>query len=70
MLEFLKTLNQPHEDFCLCKFGGRTFVPATWMWKKETSVSHGSTEAAIFSLMQVYSWMEFPINKARDLAEL
>ena len=31
-------------------FGSRTFVPITWMCKKQTSVSHGSTESEIISL--------------------
>ena len=34
----------------LCIFGSRTFVPISWMYKKQTSVSHGSTEAEIISL--------------------
>ena len=34
----------------LCKFGSHTFVPISWMCKKQTSVSHSSTEAEIISL--------------------
>ena len=34
----------------LCIFGSHTFVPISWMWKKETSVSHSSTESEIISL--------------------
>ena len=34
----------------LCIFGSHTFVPISWMWKKQTSVSHSSTESEIFSL--------------------
>ena len=34
----------------LCIFGGRTFVPKIWMCKKQTSVSHSSTESEIVSL--------------------
>ena len=34
----------------LCIFGSRTFVPISWMCKKQTSVSHGSTESEIISL--------------------
>ena len=34
----------------LCLFGGRTFVPVSWMCKKQTSVSHSSTESDIISL--------------------
>ena len=31
-------------------FGSRTFVPMSWMCKKQTSVTHSSTEAEIISL--------------------
>ena len=34
----------------LCIFGSHTFVPISWMCKKQTSVSHGPTEAGIISL--------------------
>ena len=34
----------------LCIFGSHTFVPNSWMCKKQTSVSHSSTEAKIISL--------------------
>ena len=34
----------------LCIFGSHTFVPMSWMCKKQTSVSHSSTEAEINSL--------------------
>ena len=34
----------------LCVFGSHTFVPRSWMCKKETSVSHSSTESEIISL--------------------
>ena len=34
----------------LCVFGSHTFVPISWMCKKQTSVSHCSTEAEIISL--------------------
>ena len=34
----------------LCVFGGHTFVPISWMCKKQTSVSHSSTESEIISL--------------------
>ena len=40
----------------LCIFGRHTFVPISWMCKKQTSVSHKSTEADIISLdAQVYA---------------
>ena len=32
------------------RFGSHTFVPISWMCKKQTSVSHSSTESEIISL--------------------
>ena len=34
----------------LCIFGSHTFVPISWMCKKQISVSHSSTESEIISL--------------------
>ena len=34
----------------LCVFGSHTFVPTSWMCKKQISVSHSSTESEIISL--------------------
>ena len=34
----------------LCVFGSHTFVPISWMCKRQTSVSHSPTEAEIISL--------------------
>ena len=34
----------------LCIFGSHTFVPTSWMCKKQTSVSHSSREAELISL--------------------
>ena len=34
----------------LCFVGSRTFVPVSWMCKKQTSVSHSSTESEVISL--------------------
>ena len=34
----------------LCVFGSHTFVPIRWMCKKQTAVSHSSTEPEIISL--------------------
>ena len=34
----------------LCIFGSHTFVAVSWMCKKQTSVSHSSTESEIISL--------------------
>ena len=33
----------------MCVFGSHTFVPTSWMCKKQTSVSHSSTETEIIS---------------------
>ena len=35
----------------LCIFGSHTFVPRSWTCKKQTSVSHSSTEFEIISLV-------------------
>ena len=37
-------------DGPLCVFGSHTFVPISWMCKKQTVVSHSSTESEIISL--------------------
>ena len=34
----------------LCIFGSHTFVPVSWMCKKQTAVSYSSTESEIISL--------------------
>ena len=34
----------------LCIFGSHTFVPISWMCKKQTAVSHNSTESEIVSM--------------------
>ena len=34
----------------LSVFGSHTFVPVSWMCKKQTAVSHSSTESEIISL--------------------
>ena len=34
----------------LCIFGSRTFVPISWMCKKQTSVSNSSTDSELISL--------------------
>ena len=33
-----------------CIFGSHTFVPTSWMCKKQTAVSHSSTESEIIFL--------------------
>ena len=49
LLATLRTQNQLREGI-LCIFGSRTFVPISWMCKKQASVSHSSTESEIISL--------------------
>ena len=49
LLAALKTRNQLSERV-LCIFGSRTFGSISWMCKKQTSVSHISTESEIISL--------------------
>ena len=52
----LRTLNQPQEVSCV--FGSRTFVPVSWMCKKQTAVSHSSTESEIISGCWItYGWV-------------
>ena len=49
LLVTLKTRNQP-QVWVLCIFGSRPFVQISWICKKQTSVSHSSTELEIVSL--------------------
>ena len=44
-----QTRNQHRAESCAF-FGSLTFVPISWMCKKQTSVAHSSTEAEIISL--------------------
>ena len=58
----------------LCMFGSQTFVPASWTCKKQTSVSHSSTEAPALdlwdSVIEVFHSPANQANKARDIVEL
>ena len=47
--EILKIRN-PLLGGTLCVFGSHTFVPISWMCKKQTAVSHSTTESEIISL--------------------
>ena len=47
--EILRIQNPLLEEHCAI-FGSHTFVPVSWMCKKQTSVSHSSTESEIISL--------------------
>ena len=47
--EILRIQNLLLEEHCAF-FGSHTFVPISWMCKKQTSVSHSSTESEIISL--------------------
>ena len=44
----------------LCVFGSHNFVPISWMYKKQTSVLHSSTESEIISLNAGFRWTVFP----------
>ena len=46
--EILRTRNLLQVEHCVF-FGSHTFVPMSWMCKKQTSVSHSSTESEIIS---------------------
>ena len=48
---YFKTPNMLDSEGVLCIFGSRTFVPMSWMCKKQTSVSHSSMESEIISLV-------------------
>ena len=48
--EILKIQNPFISGGTLCIFGSHTFLPISWMCKKQTSVSHSSTESEIISL--------------------
>ena len=47
--EILKTQNQHRAEFCAFS-EVEHFVPISWLCKKQTSVSHSSTESEIISL--------------------
>ena len=49
LLETMRILNQPREESYAFS-ESQTFVPINWMCKKQTSVSHSSTESEIISL--------------------
>ena len=51
----------------LCIFGSHTFFPISWMCKKQTSVSHSSTEADIISLNAGLRMDGFPALTLWDL---
>ena len=47
--EILRTQHPLRVEHCAF-FGSHTFVPISWMCKKQTSVSHSSTDSEIISL--------------------
>ena len=51
----------------LCVFGRHTFVPISWMCKKQTAVSHSSTESEIISLDTGLRLDGLPALELRDL---
>ena len=46
----LQAIQKSTSGGTLCVFGSHTIVPISWMCKKQTSVSHSSTESEIISL--------------------
>ena len=54
----------------LCVFGSHTFVPISWMCKKQTSVSHSSTESEIICLDARLRLDGIPALKLWDLIVL
>ena len=53
------------ENLCIC--GSHTFVPISWMCKKQTSVSHSSTESEVISLDAGLCMDGIPALDLRDL---
>ena len=51
----------------MCVFGSHTFVPISWMCKKQASVSHSSTESEIISLDAGLRLDGIPALDLRDL---
>ena len=51
----------------LCIFGSHTFVPISWMRKKQTSVTHSATESEIISLDAGLRLDGIPALDLRDL---
>ena len=51
----------------LCVLGSHTFVPISWMCKKQTAVSHSSTESEIISLDAGLKLDGLPALKLWDL---
>ena len=51
----------------LCVFGSHTLVPISWMCKKQTAVSHSSTESEIISLDTGLRLDGLPALELRDL---
>ena len=51
----------------LCIFGSHTFVPRSWMCKKQTAVSHSSTESEIISLDNGLRLDGLPASELWDL---
>ena len=50
LLETFRTQNQLQEELCIFLGVRKTFVPISWMCKKQSPVSHTSTESEIISL--------------------
>ena len=66
--ETLRTQNLRQVEHCV--FGSHTFVPSSWMCKKQTSVSHSSTESEIISLDAGFKHRRISGTPALDLWDL
>ena len=53
------TIQKSISERILCIFGSQTFVPVSWMCKKQSSVSHSSTKSEVISLDAglTYGWV-------------
>ena len=48
-----ETQNQLRGEFCVSSDGSRTFVPISWMCKKQTFVSHSSAKSEVIATIRV-----------------
>ena len=50
ILQEILRIQNPLLEGTFCLLGSRTLVPVSWMCKKQTAVSHGSTQSEIIFL--------------------
>ena len=51
-------------DGTLSVFGSHTFIPISWMCKKQMCVCPSASESDIFLWIQVYAWTKFPVPRS------